>query len=207
VAGAAVFVLYLWWMLVAFGYGKVDHDRFAFLVALAVLPTVGAAGVRDQRPSEAAGWAVRCVQVAVVATYLLSAVAKLRYVGPDWVTSTVVLRAIARRGSALADPLTDLPGVLVAVQAGIIALELASPVLLVAGRARRVGVAVAAAFHLVTFATIRIIFLPHLACLPALLPLERLSALLPARDRSTDPLRDVVPAVPPRVPGTVTGPR
>jgi hypothetical protein len=173
-AGAAVFVLYLWWMLVAFSYGKVDHDRFAYLVALAVLPTVGRASTRDRHDSEAAGWALRSIQVAVVATYFLSALAKLRYVGPEWVTSSVLLRSIARRGSALADPLTDHPGLLVALQALIVLLELASPLLLRTGRTQRIGVGVAAVFHLATFVGVRIIFLPHLVCLPAFLPLERL---------------------------------
>ncbi len=173
-AGWLTFALYLWWMLVAFGYGKVDHDRFAFLVALDVLPTVGRASRHDQVGDEAAGWAVHCIQLAVVATYLLAAVAKLRFVGPEWVTSTVLLRAIARRGSSLAEPLTDLPWLLVAVQAGIVLLELASPLLLRPGRVQRVGVRVAASFHVVTFLAIRIIFLPHVVCLAAFLPLERL---------------------------------
>src|SRR3954469_16210846 len=43
VLGALVVVLYLEWMVVAFSYGKVDHDRVGFLVLLGVLPTVGAA--------------------------------------------------------------------------------------------------------------------------------------------------------------------
>ena len=173
-AGGLVLVAYLWWMLVAFSYGKVDHDRFAFLVALAVLPTVGPASRHDRQPDEAAGWAVRCIELAVVATYLLAAVAKMRLVGPEWVTSSVLLWAIARRGSFLADPLMDLPAVLTAMQAGIVAFEAASPLLLLGGRVRRIGVALAAAFHVVTFVGIRIIFLPHVVCLAAFLPLERL---------------------------------
>ncbi len=188
-AGAAVFVLYLWWMLVAFSYGKVDHDRFAYLVALAVLPTVGRASTRDRRLSESAGWALRCVQVAVVATYLLSAVAKLRYVGPGWATSSILLRAIARRGSALADPLLDHPGLLVAMQVAILAFELTSPLLLRRGRIQQVGVALAAGFHLVAFVGIRIIFLPHLVCLPAFLPLERLTWPGRLRLRRSGPAR------------------
>jgi hypothetical protein len=36
-------------------------------------------------------------------------------------------------------------------------------------------------FHLSVYATITIIFLPHLVCLMAFLPLERLGRLLPAR--------------------------
>ena len=34
--GWTVFLLYLEWMIIAMSYGKVDHDRFALLVALAV---------------------------------------------------------------------------------------------------------------------------------------------------------------------------
>jgi hypothetical protein len=186
-AGGLVFALYLWWMLVAFSYGKVDHDRFAFLVALAVLPTVGRASRRDHAPDEAAGWAVRCIQLAVVATYLLAVVAKLRFVGLEWVTSSVLLWAIARRGSFLADPLMGMPALLTATQAGIMLLEAASPLLLRPGRAQRVGVAVAAAFHVVTFAAIRIIFLPHVVCLAAFLPLERLGRA--GRDPAAAPSR------------------
>lgn len=174
VTGGLVFALYLWWMLIAFSYGKVDHDRFAYLVALAVLPTVGCARTVDRRSTEAAGWALRCIQVAVVATYALSAVAKLRYVGPEWMTSSILLRAIARRGSALADPLMDHPGLLVVAQVGIVAFELASPLLLRSGKVQHLGLALAAAFHVATFVAIRIIFLPHLVCLAAFLPLERL---------------------------------
>ena len=49
-AGSVVAATYFVWMVIAFSYGKVDHDRFAFLVALCVLPTVGRAHWRDWRP-------------------------------------------------------------------------------------------------------------------------------------------------------------
>jgi hypothetical protein len=173
--GAVVAALYLEWMVVAMSYGKVDHDRFAFLVALAVLPTVGRAGWRQPTPDERAGWAVRCVQVAVVATYLLAVVAKHRYGGglPAWLDSTTLLRAVVRRGTFVAGPLTDLPGVLLAAQHVLVALELLSPLLLWPGRVGRVAVAVAAGFHAVTFAAIGIGFWPHAVCLAAFLRLER----------------------------------
>ena len=74
--GGAVAALYLEWMLIAMSWGKVDHDRFAFLVVLCVLPTAGRAGHTDRTPSEAAGFAVRVTGLAVVATYLLSVVAQ-----------------------------------------------------------------------------------------------------------------------------------
>jgi len=96
--GWAVAVGWVWYQYVAFSYGKVDHDRADFVVALALLPTVGLAHVRDQRRSEAAGFALRAVQLAAVATYFLSSWAKVRFGGWDWVNSATMVRAVVRRG-------------------------------------------------------------------------------------------------------------
>lgn len=178
VLGTAVFLLYAEWMLVAMSYGKVDHDRFAYLVALAVLPTVGAARHRDRTPSEAAGYAVRCVQMAVVATYVLSVAAKHRFGGglPNWLDSAVFVRAVLRRGTPLGDVLLDVPGLLQLAQYGLVAMEVAAPVLLVLTGRRLYSALVAyTLFHLSTWAAIAIVFLPHLACFAAFLPLERLA--------------------------------
>lgn len=174
VAGTAVFFLYLQWMFIAMSYGKVDHDRVAFLVALAVLPTAGAARWGEREPTEAAGWAIRCIQVAVVATYFLAAFAKLRFGGPGWVNGATLMRAVLRRGTVLAEPLKSNPWILRLTQYFIIAFELASPLLLNRGRIGRVFLWAAVAFHLMTYATITIIFLPHVMCLLAFAPLERL---------------------------------
>jgi len=172
--GAAVFLLYGEWMVLAMSYGKVDHDRFALLVALAVLPTVGRARLFDPRPSEAAGWAIRCVQVAVVATYFLAAVAKIRFGGWGWVNGETLVWAVTRRGTFLADPVLRATWVLHLTQWGIVAMELASPLLLVLrGRPQAAYLWLLVAFHLVTFATITILFLPHVICLLAFTPLER----------------------------------
>ena len=57
--GWTVAVGWVWYQYVAFSYGKVDHDRADFVVALALLPTVGLAHLSDQRRSEAAGFALR----------------------------------------------------------------------------------------------------------------------------------------------------
>jgi hypothetical protein len=173
-AGTAVFVLYLEWMFIAMSYGKVDHDRVAFLVALAVLPTAGSARWGEQQPSGASGWAIRCIQVAVVATYFLAAFAKLRFGGPEWVNGATLMRAVLRRGTVLAEPLKSNPWVLRLTQYFIMAFELASPLLLVKGRIGRTFLLAAVAFHLMTYATITIIFLPHVMCLLAFAPLERL---------------------------------
>jgi hypothetical protein len=174
-AGAGVLLLYGQWMVVAMSYGKVDHDRFALLVALAVLPTVGRAGRRDLRGDAAAGWAIRCVQVAVVATYLLAVLAKHRYGGglPAWLDSTTFLRAVLRRGTPLGEQLASAPALLHAAQHAVVGFELLSPLLLWPGRARRAMLAGAAAFHTVTFVTIGIGFWPHVVCLAAFVPLER----------------------------------
>lgn len=181
--GTAVFVLYVEWMLIAMSYGKVDHDRFAYLVALAVLPTVGAARHRDRTPSEAAGFAVRCVTVAVVATYVLSVAAKQRFGGGllNWLDSAVFVRAVLRRGTPLGDLLLDVPGLLQLAQYGLVAMELAAPVLLVlTGRRLYLALSAYVLFHLGTYAAIAIVFLPHLVSLAAFLPLERLP--LPRRE-------------------------
>lgn len=174
VMGAAVFLLYFEWMFIAMSYGKVDHDRVAFLVALAVLPTVGRAGWGDQERDEASGWAVRCIQVAVVLTYFLAVIAKLRFGGLEWLTGATLVRAVIRRGTFLGDPLQDLPWVLQAAQFGIVAFELSTPLLFVRGRVGKIFLRVALVFHAVTFATIGIIFLPHVMCLSAFMPLERI---------------------------------
>lgn len=167
IAGTAVFILYLEWMLIAFSYGKVDHDRFTFLVALAVLPTV------QLRREDTAAFAVRAIQIGVVLTYLLSVYAKHRFGGGivTWANSTTLLRAVVRRGTVLGDVLSGAPWVLHVAQWLLVMLEALSPLLLVPGRVGRTMLAVVVAFHLVTFATVTIIFLPHLVCLTAFLPL------------------------------------
>lgn len=177
-AGALVAAAYLVWMLAAMGYGKVDHDRFAYLVLLGVLPTVGGARLGDRTPTAAAGWALRMTQVAAIATYFLAALAKIRVGGWGWVNGATLSWAIVRRGNGLSRAALDVPGLLRAAQWGIIAFELASP-LIFALRSERTRLGVVAglyAFHLVSFGAIGIVFLPHLVALAAFVPLERLGS-------------------------------
>src|ERR1700754_340790 len=185
--GVLVFLLYSEWMVIGMSYGKVDHDRFGFLVALAVLPTVGAARHGDQQKSEAAGWALRVTQIAVVCTYLLAAFAKLRFGGIDWPTSSVLAQAIIRRGTPLADLIAGVPGLLVISQFGIIAFELASPLIFfVPARWRPWAIGFFYSFHVATFATITISFAPHLVAMASFLPLEKLRRIR-IRRGATDP--------------------
>jgi hypothetical protein len=173
--GWTVFVLYTEWMVVAMSYGKVDHDRLALLVALAALPTAGLARHRDATPTERGGWALRVTQLAAVATYFLSGWAKLRFGGPEWLTGATLNAALLRRGTALGQPLTELPGLLVAAQFGIMAFELLSPLVFVVPRRwRHIAVGFFYAFHLSVFATITISFIPQQVALASFLPLERL---------------------------------
>lgn len=174
VAGVVVAAAYLWWMLVAMSYGKVDHDRFAYLVLLAVLPTVGAARLGDRMPSPAAGWAVRMAQVAAVATYFLAAWAKVRFGGWGWVNGATLSRAVIRRGTTFSDWMLQAPWLLRLVQWGLVIGELLSPVLLFVRERWQVRLVLGlVVFHVVTFAALRIIFLPHLVALAAFLPWER----------------------------------
>ena len=188
-AGTVVFLAYLEWMVIAFSYGKVDHDRIAFLVALAVLPTVGAARWDDDRVDDASGFALRAIQLTVVATYFLSVFAKLRFGGLAWVNSATLMRAVVRRGRWLGESLEDVPWILQLTQYAIVLFELASPLLLWE-RTRRWILAAAFAFHAVTYLTIGIIFLPHVVCLLTFLPLERLPALLRAGIRPASAVPD-----------------
>lgn len=178
VTGTVVGLLYLLWMLAAMSYGKVDHDRLTFLVALAVLPTVGTARFRDRRTSAAAGWALRCVQVAAVLTYFYAAWAKIRFGGWDWPTGAVLERALLRRSTGLSHWMINRPELLVPMQFAMIGFELSSPAILLArtDRARTVVFAGLISFHLAVFAGVTIIFLPHCVALCAFLPLEQAPA-------------------------------
>ncbi|GIF73633.1 MFS transporter permease [Asanoa siamensis] len=197
--GWLVFGLYFEWLIIAMSYGKVDHDRFAFLIALAVLPTVGRARHGDRTPSEAAGWALRMIQIAVVATYFLAAWAKIRFGGLGWMTGSVLARAFIRRGSEFADLIASVPYLMIAAQIGMVTFEALSPlVFALKGRYRYATIAFFYSFHLLSFATISISFAPHLIAMTSFLPLERVRPIewlrrAVTRRRTADSL-DPVPA-------------
>jgi hypothetical protein len=173
--GTLVFALYFEWMLIDMSYGKVDHDRFAFMVALAVLPTVGIARHGDQRRSANAGWALRVVQLAVIATYFLAACAKLRFGGIEWLWGTTLTWAILRRGTEFSNWMLDYPWVIKLSQVGIVFFELISPIVFfVNDRLRAWVVAYFYFFHLVTWLAITISFAPHLVAMGSFLKLEKL---------------------------------
>jgi len=193
--GTTTFLLYFEWMVIAMSYGKVDHDRYAFLVALAVLPTVGIAQWRDQRRSEAAGFAVAVIFLAIMLTYFLAAWAKIRFGGWDWVNGSTLTRAVLRRGTDLSMWTLDVPGLLHVSQYLMIGFELLSPLMLLArrDRARIALVIFLLGFHLMVFAGVRIIFLPHVVAILFLLPWERLRRVRPRPAGRLDAGGDVIP--------------
>lgn len=175
---------YLPWNLWSTGFGYVAHDHMAIVVAMVVLLTVGRADYDDQRPCRRAGWAVRCVQVATVATYTGSAVSKWVRSGTpwEWANGAVTVWALTRRGSAFGDGVGRYPAFLVAVQWAVVLCEFAAPVVLwLRGRWLWCAVGAAGLFHLMTWLTLDIHFLPTVVCWAAFLPLERLGRRTRAR--------------------------
>ena len=188
--GTTVFLLYAEWMVIAMSYGKVDHDRIAFLVALAVLPTIGRARFRDRRSSEAAGFAMAAVLVTIMLTYFLAAWAKIRFGGWDWPTGATLTRAVVRRGTDLADWTLDVPYLLPAAQWVMIVFEFASPLMLLVRSDRaRVGLVLfLLGFHVMVYAGVGIIFLPHCIAVLSVLPWERLTVLWWRSGRQRTPM-------------------
>jgi hypothetical protein len=179
-AGWLLAFAYFDWVCLAMSYRKVDHDHLALLVAVFVLPTVAEATWRSERGSESAAWALRCIQVGAVATYFLAAWAKVRFGGLHWATGAIFTAAILGQGTRLARPLLHHPDVLVAAQWGLLAAEVASPLLLFVRQRRQMfGVAVLLVFHLLTWLTIGVNFVALVVCLAAFLPLEAIAHKLP----------------------------
>lgn len=175
-AGWVCAVAMLDWVSNGMSYGKVDHDHFALVVALFVLPTVGRAGWFEGRRTEAAGWALRMIQLAVVATYFLSAIAKIREGGWLWGGSATLIWALSRRGDVQpAQWLSTQPALTYAMQWTVFVAELLSPIMLwLRGRALLAAVGFWILFHACTYALLTIHFLPTAICLFAFLPLERI---------------------------------
>ncbi|GAA3289823.1 MFS transporter permease [Dactylosporangium vinaceum] len=177
--GWTVFALYFEWMVIAMSYGKIDHDRYSILVALAVLPTAGRARHGDQTPTEAGGFALRATQVAVVATYFLASISKFRYGGLAWLTGATLTRSFIRRGTALAQWLLKIPGFTTASQFGIVGFELFSPIVFfVKPKWRYAVVAGFYLFHLMTVSLITISFIPHQIAMTSFLPLEKIQPVI-----------------------------
>jgi hypothetical protein len=193
-AGWVVAVCYFEWLVIGMSFGKVDHDHLALLVALWVLPTVGRARHRDLTPSEAGGWAFRCIQVATIATYVGSAFAKWSRNGAPfaWGGSAVFTWAIIRRGTEFIDWILEYPWLLRISQWMLLIAEFLSPIVLfLQGKALLLAVGFFLSFHLVTYLSLGIHFLPTVICWLAFFPLERL--IPPIRRRLPSPTPSPTP--------------
>lgn len=172
--GWAVAISWIWYQYVAFSYGKVDHDRADFVLALVLLPTVGLAHLSDKRKSEGAGFALVSIQIVAIFTYFLSSWAKIRFGGGwEWLDSATVTRAVIRRGTPVGELFLHIPWSLHVMQYVMFFAELTSPIIfLVPEKWRRRLVGAWYLFHLSVFLTIGIAFWPHLVMMLAFLPLE-----------------------------------
>jgi hypothetical protein len=178
-AGYLVAAAFTWWTAIGMSYGKVDHDHVALIVALWVLPTVGSIPGRwaSRERSRQAGWALKCVQIAVVLTYFLSALTKVRSGGwslTSWPESSILMWAIIRRPHGLGQFLVAHPELLHLMQWFAFAAELSSLVVLwLRGRALLVAALFWLSFHVFTAAVLYIHFAPTVICWLAFAPLER----------------------------------
>jgi HTTM domain len=204
--GYPVAAAFLWWVLLGMSYGKVDHDHLALVVALAVLPSAGRCRLASTASNRAAGWTLRCIQMAVVATYLLSAITKVRGTGwIGWPASAVLAWAFVRRPNPVNALLVEQPGVLVAMQWTVYVAEWLAPLaLFLRGRALAVIVCFWLGFHAVTFALMGIHFLPTVVCWAAFMPLEKIPAAV-AKRRERWRRRSAAPASAAQEAGSAVG--
>lgn len=203
-ASGGVLAVSFWiWMLYSQGYGYISHDHVALMVAVAVLPTAGIARTRADGVegaggadgadgadagvlSRQAGWALRCIQIAVVLTYFYSVLEKSVISGSPatWANSAVFAFAFIRRGAPWVQWMLDAPWLFRPAQWALIVLETISPLaLFLRGRKLYALIGVFLVFHLATFVALGIHFLPTVACWAAFLPLERITARLRGRVR------------------------
>jgi hypothetical protein len=172
VTSAAVLAANTVWILWAFSYGKVDHDRLTITIALVVLALTRRHGPDLEARS---GWALRMVQVAFALAYPFSALVKLRTAGFGWANSAVFARAIVRRGTGLGNFLIHHTWTLHAGQWAFLFFEMFAVVLLCRNRTlRAMGLVGVLMLHAFTYATIGISFFPHTMCIVAFFPLERI---------------------------------
>lgn len=161
------------WLVWAFSWAKVDHDRFTIVIALAALVVVPGIG---HGLSREAGWALRTVQVVFIVAYPLSAFAKFRKSGILWANGATFTRAIVRRGTLLGKNLLEYGMLLKIGQWAFVIFEVAAGAALWRNNKVRVAVLLGVVgLHLFTWLAIDIHFLPHSICITAFLPLERLT--------------------------------
>ncbi len=177
-SGWAVAILFLAWMENSQGFSYVSHDHMALMVTTWVLPTVGAAKFFDRTVSQGAGWALRAVQVATILTYFGSVFSKIFSNGGSlwaWPNSAVFTWAFMRRGSGFVNWTLEYPELLRIAQWGLYLMEIFSiGILFLKGRGLYIAIVLFFSFHLATYLSLGIHFLPTVVCWFAFFPLENI---------------------------------
>lgn len=172
-SNAVVFFSHALWLIWAFSWSKVDHDRLTMMVMLGVMTAIPAVGTG---PDRRVGWALRTIQVVFLLAYPLSAVSKFRKSGIMWASQATFARAIIRRGTDMGKWFLNHGTLLKVGQWAFITFEVAAIAALSRNVRVRVVVLVGIFFlHFFTWLIIGIHFLPHSIALLAFLPLERLT--------------------------------
>ena len=196
VALALAAPLYTYWWSLYNSFGKVNHGKVAVVVALWALllaalllrprqwewsvdarRAVGrgrgvGVGVDDELAARVAGWALRLVAVAVVLTYVLSVVAKMRVSGPGWAVGTALQSALLPEPGPLVGWFLEHPAVLVPLQVLTLLAESLAVLALLGGRVRTAVLAVLATFHLSATLLLGVEFWGLMVCYAAFFDLE-----------------------------------
>ena len=180
--------LYLYWVATYHSYGWVWHFKLVPTLALFVLAIAPSgrfysldasrAGRRvepDRAKDAVAAWACQFLIVLLCSLYLMSALQKLRFSGPDWWMDGAFEQAIVELGSPFARDLAENDVRLVhAMALSVFAFELCSPVLLFRTRLRTWYAGAAILFHVMTLALLGLNFLGWAVVCTVVFPLERL---------------------------------
>jgi small-conductance mechanosensitive channel len=130
---------------------------------------------------------LKCIQIAVVSTYFLSALTKIRSGGwsiTSWPESSILLWAIVRRPHGLGQFFLPYPELLHLMQWFSFTAELTAVVVLwLHGRALLAAAVFWMGFHVFTLAILYIHFAPTAVCWLAFAPLERFGPWLRRRAR------------------------
>jgi len=141
---------------------------------------------RPPAPHQRYGWPVKLAAIVTVTTYFVSAVAKLRIGGVDWVAgdslrnhiafSAARLDVFGATSSPLADPFVSRAWLAPIMAGTALVLELAAPLALLGGRLRTWWVVGTWSMHLLIAATMFIVF-PYPLFAAAFAPLFALEQL------------------------------
>lgn len=189
-AVAAPLYLYHWALFNS--WGKINHGKIPIVVALFAL-TVAPAGARlavdnlrrrregreppgPSTDDRLAGWALRLVGAVVVASYLLSVVAKMTNSGVSWPFEPILAVQLRFAEGALLAPVAELlsnqPDLLVAIQILTLVIEIASVLAFVGGWPRTVVLFALAGLHLGSYLLIETEFFGFILCYAVFFRLE-----------------------------------